>query len=1234
MRKEPVRNSQKPRRVLAAALACLLLLTLLPVSALAEDTPAAPTAPTVKNNGIYANGFPIQIVAGSAEGRTNILYDVNGDSTIGETEYLQIGADTATAQGYDLSGYVVYGGSENVAVDSASVTMTGGTVTGVYGGGWFGAVTGDAGVTITGGTVTGSVCGGGRSGTVGGSASVTMSGGAVTYDVYGGGYGASEDKGKVTGDAGVTIQGSASVGGAGYGGGWSEGGTVGGKASVTIEGRASVGRIYGGGNNAPVGGDAGVIIRGSAAVTNSVYGGGYGASEDKGKVTGSAGVTIQGSASVGGAVYGGSDTATVTQNTSVTMHGGTVAGNLYGGGYGGYSGSGDCGAVGGAAGVTMNGGKVSGIHGGGYNAPVTGAASVAMDGGTVEYSVYGGGSGSKGTVGSGSGVTMSGGTVGNSSGGVSGVYGGGNGGAVTGNASVSITGGTVVNSVFGGGGSSGGTVTGEKTVTVGGGAKIGGTAGYNGVVINGGTGTPVANGVDSFVIAPDLDTTASVYVKLPRGIANDTVIATGAVQADLAKIQLVGAGADGKMPTLDGTEVKLAAAAAQVTTAAGVTTGYTTIGEALSALNQSGDTLKLLADQTGALGVGKSCTIDLNGKRWTGGSAADGATLSVSDSAVITLTNTAGVGSITGAAATDDPPNSSNAQPAVSVAEGATLTIAGDNPITLTGGTGTASMAGGDGIVSEGTLNITNNRLTVKGCEKPDGAALSVKGTATISGGTYSGYYGLAVEAGNPAVTLTGGTFIGTGCAIYGSDSCQVKNWLGTGYSYYENGALVADETALNGFQLGENTTITVKQAPSVYTVTFDATGGAVTSASGQTGVDGTLSTLPAPTRSGSYRFDGWYTAATGGEAVTTATVFNSNTTIYAHWTYTGGGSGGSSNTTTSTTTNADGSTTITTTNKSTGTVTETTKAKDGTKTVVETKKDGSKTETVTTPDGTKTETATTAQGNMTYTERRSDGTKISADIPKSGEATATVSLPSGTAAPVVASFPVLDGTVVLRLLPDGRSEPVALSLVEDGRVYVRLDGDAKLRVEKRAGLFDDMDGHWAEESADFTGARELFQGTAPNTFSPERPMTRAMLTTVLYRMDGTPAAGEAPFSDVENGSWCADGVAWAAENGIASGTGGGMFSAEHNITRQELAVMLWNYAKYDGIDVSIGEDTNILSFTDIDNAGEWAIPALQWACGAGILQGGTDGTLSPTDSATRAQVAAMLERFVAMAVK
>ncbi len=522
------------------------------------------------------------------------------------------------------------------------------------------------------------------------------------------------------------------------------------------------------------------------------------------------------------------------------------------------------------------------------------------------------------------------------------------------------------------------------------------------------------------------------------------------------------------------------------------------------------------------------------------------------------------------------------------------------------------------GIYGYGDVDITGCKLKISGgIVIENGGKLTINGTA----GEIDGAVQVMIPSdGNPADYIKIDNL---------PDGLEVKKIDESSYSY----AAIVDSA---GNEVQRLTLETAPEGP--YTITFNANGGTVTPASGTTGADGKLSSLPTPARSGNYSFAGWYTLAAGGVKVTEDTIFDQNTAIFAHWTYTGSsggsGSGGGSNITSSTTTNPDGSTTTTTTNKVTGTVTETTKAKDGTQTVVETKKDGSEKETVITPDGTKTETVTTAKGDMIYTEQRADGTRISADISGSGGAAATVDLPGNATAPVAVSFPVIDGTVVLRLLQDGTEEPVAFSLVEDGKVYVRLDGDARLRVETSRGLFDDMDGHWAEGPADFTGARKLFYGTAPRTFAPEQLLTRGMLATVLYHADGNPNVGQALFSDVDNEAWYADGVAWMADNGIAVGIGNGLFGVDRNITRQELAVMLWNYAKHDGIDVGLGEKTNTLSYTDIDEAGEWAIPALQWACGAGILKGYKDGTLDPAGFATRAEAAAMLEQFVAAAIK
>ena len=105
--------------------------------------------------------------------------------------------------------------------------------------------------------------------------------------------------------------------------------------------------------------------------------------------------------------------------------------------------------------------------------------------------------------------------------------------------------------------------------------------------------------------------------------------------------------------------------------------------------------------------------------------------------------------------------------------------------------------------------------------------------------------------------------------------------------------------------------------------------------------------------------------------------------------------------------------------------------------------------------------------------------------------------------------------------------------------------------------------------------------------------------------------------------------MTWAAENGIVGGYGGGLFGPEDNITREQLAAILYRYAQTKGYDVSVGEDTNILSYTDTLEISEYAIPSMQWACGAGIINGTGDGsTLSPQGQATRAQIATMLMRF------
>ena len=156
-----------------------------------------------------------------------------------------------------------------------------------------------------------------------------------------------------------------------------------------------------------------------------------------------------------------------------------------------------------------------------------------------------------------------------------------------------------------------------------------------------------------------------------------------------------------------------------------------------------------------------------------------------------------------------------------------------------------------------------------------------------------------------------------------------------------------------------------------------------------------------------------------------------------------------------------------------------------------------------------------------------------------------------------------------------------------------------------------------------------LMTGTGNGAFSPDTPMTRAMVVATLYRLAGSPEVTEkAAFTDVASGSYYEAAVAWAAKNEIASGTSATTFEPNKAVTREQLAKFLFNYAVYQGMDaVTLSE--NLSSFADHDTVSGYAVPAMQWAVGQGFING-TDGKLLPTGTATRCQFAAILNRFTA----
>ena len=166
--------------------------------------------------------------------------------------------------------------------------------------------------------------------------------------------------------------------------------------------------------------------------------------------------------------------------------------------------------------------------------------------------------------------------------------------------------------------------------------------------------------------------------------------------------------------------------------------------------------------------------------------------------------------------------------------------------------------------------------------------------------------------------------------------------------------------------------------------------------------------------------------------------------------------------------------------------------------------------------------------------------------------------------------------------------------------------------------------GTWYHEAVDYALRNNLMGGYGNGLFGPNNNLTRAQLAQILYNREGRPAVtGSSPFTDVANGAWYSDAITWAAANGIVGGYGGGLFGPNDNITREQLAAILWRYSR------SPAATNKELHFNDADEISGYALDAIRWAVEHGILNGFGDGRLGPKGLATRAQVAQMLKNFI-----
>lgn len=194
-----------------------------------------------------------------------------------------------------------------------------------------------------------------------------------------------------------------------------------------------------------------------------------------------------------------------------------------------------------------------------------------------------------------------------------------------------------------------------------------------------------------------------------------------------------------------------------------------------------------------------------------------------------------------------------------------------------------------------------------------------------------------------------------------------------------------------------------------------------------------------------------------------------------------------------------------------------------------------------------------------------------------------------------------------------------------------QLPAEPSLPPENPLPFADVNPGDWFYDAVRYVYGKNIMQGVGPDAFDPYTESSRAMIVTILHRLEGSPAALPAGFADVDSGAYYAGPVAWASESGIVTGFSPERFRPGDSITREQLAAILYRYTDWKGLDVSHRGDLGI--FPDRGDLSPYAVEAMSWAVAEGLING-INGNLAPSGRASRAQTAALLQRFCESVLK